>query len=88
MRVRVRLYAGLRQKVSEALLASAPAARISNSPLEVSLPEGSTIADLTAHLGLPEGSARIVFVNGISRGMEHRLAPDDEVGVFPAIGGG
>ncbi len=88
MRVCVRLYAGLRQKVSEAILASAPAARAGTSPLEVWLPAGSTVGDLMAHLGLPEGSARIKFVNGVSRGADHTLAPDDEVGVFPAIGGG
>ncbi len=88
MRVRVRLYAGLQQKVSETILAPAPASRSANSPLEASLPAGSTVADLVAHLGLPEGSARITFVNGVSRGVDHTLAPDDEVGIFPAIGGG
>lgn len=88
MRVRVRLYAGLRQQVSEALLASAPPSERAGSPLEVSLPAGSTVADLMAHLGLPADSARIIFVNGLSRDPHHALASDDDVGIFPAIGGG
>lgn len=87
MRIRVRLYAGLRQQVPGAILtATAPAH--AGSPLEVSLPAGSTVADLTAHLGLPGGKVRVSFVNGVSRDEDHVLAPGDEVGLFPAIGGG
>ena len=88
MRVRVGLYAGLRQQVSEAIRASALPSGHAGSPLEVSLPAGSTVADLMAHLGLPADRARIIFVNGVSRDTGHALAPDDEVGIFPAIGGG
>ena len=88
MRIRVRLYARLRQQVSAAILASTPVPEEPGSPLEVSLPAGSTLADLMAHLGLPASSARIIFVNGVSRDLSHALAPNDEVGIFPAIGGG
>jgi len=88
MRVFVRLYARLRQEVSPAILASVPASQDPGSPLEVSLAAGSTVADLLACLGLPASSARIIFVNGISRDLHHPLASDDEVGIFPAIGGG
>ncbi len=31
---------------------------------------------------------RVIFVNGVVRGDEHRLADGDEVGLFPPVGGG
>lgn len=88
MRVLVRLYAGLGRQVAEATNASATTSERVASPLEVSLPPRTTVAGLLAYLGLPAQSARIIFVNGLSRDSVHVLGPDDEVGIFPAIGGG
>ena len=54
----------------------------------IELPSGATIADLLAQLGLPQAEAKVVFVNGRARPLDWPLAPNDEVGIFPPIGGG
>jgi len=79
MNVRVKLYATLSRYVSGVT---------SGSPLEVELPEDSTLADLVARLALPPQEVKVIFVNGRAREPDYRLAPGDEVGIFPPIGGG
>jgi molybdopterin converting factor small subunit len=56
--------------------------------MEVKLPEGATVGDVVEHLRLPTNHVKVVFVNGIVRGNDHRLADGDEVTVFPPVGGG
>ena len=79
MRVRARLFATLRAYLPEAA---------ADHALEVDLPEGATMADLLDRLGLPEQEVKVTFVNGRIRSGDWILQPDDEVGVFPPIGGG
>ncbi len=79
MRVRVKLFATLRR------YAPGEAAGV---PFEADLPEGATMADLFKHLDLPAEEVRVAFVNGRARPEDWRLAPGDEVGIFPPIGGG
>jgi molybdopterin synthase sulfur carrier subunit len=88
MKVHVKLFATLARSVPEAVLARYPEARRPRAPLEVELPEGSTLADLVTYLGLPEEEVKVTFVNGRARKPDYRLAPGDEVGIFPPIGGG
>lgn len=79
MRVRVKLYATLgRQRPGVA----------PGYPFEVELGEGATIGDLLTQLGLEPAEAKVTFVNGRARPLDWTLQPDDEVGVFPPIGGG
>jgi sulfur carrier protein ThiS len=66
----------------------APEGYRSGQPFEVSLPEGSTIADLLDHLDIPEREVKVTFVNGRVRSTKVALEPDAEVGIFPPIGGG
>ena len=54
----------------------------------VELPDGTTVQGLIQHLELPEEQVKIVFVNALFRQMDHVLADGDELGVFPAVGGG
>jgi sulfur carrier protein ThiS len=54
----------------------------------VELPEGSSLADLMTHLGLPKEQVKVSFVNGRHQDLEHGLEPGDEVGIFPPVGGG
>ena len=54
----------------------------------VELPDGTTVRGLIQHLELPEEQVKIVFVNALFRQMDHVLADGDELGVFPAVGGG
>jgi sulfur-carrier protein len=75
----VRLFATLRQHRPGTKLGEAFA---------VELPKGGTVGDLVQRLGLPEEEVKLVFVNGRSRDQDHILEDGDEVGLFPAVGGG
>ena len=79
MRIRVKLFASLCRYLSDA----AP-----GIPFEMQVPEGATGADLMNRLKLPHQEVKLLFVNGRGRPMDWRLAPDDEVGIFPLVGGG
>jgi len=57
-------------------------------PFDVQLPEGVTLADLVALLRLPPEQVRVTFVNGRARPLDWVLQPEDQVGIFPPIGGG
>jgi molybdopterin converting factor small subunit len=87
IKVYVKLFAGLVQNVPPGILNTESAIR-SGTPLPVSLPEGSTLGELVAHLALPADKVRITFVNGRTRKLDHILSDGDEIGIFPPIGGG
>ena len=77
--VHVKLFATLRQH--------RPGLGIGEA-FAVELPEGTTVLGLIRHLELPEDQVKIVFVNALFRPMDHVLADGDELGIFPAVGGG
>jgi len=79
MRVRVKLFATLRRYAPN---------EAAGVPFEVNLPDGATIADLFRQLHLPAEEVRVAFVNARARPEDWRLEPDDEVGIFPPVGGG
>lgn len=79
MRVRVKVFATLRQYV--------PGHKL-GSPDDVELPAGATLADLVRQLNLPQAEVKVVFVNARAQPLSYVLQPDDEVGIFPPIGGG
>ena len=79
MRVRVKMFATLGCSIG----GKAPGDRF---PVEI--PEGSTIADLIHRLDLPQGEVKVTFVNARIRPLDWTLQPEDEVGIFPPIGGG
>jgi molybdopterin synthase sulfur carrier subunit len=79
MRVKVKLYATLvRYKVGEQ----------AGKSFEVELPERATLQNLIACLEIPPEETRITFVNGIVESPGRVLKNEDEVGIFPPIGGG
>lgn len=84
MKVEVRLFAGLREKLPEA-----PHGRGS-----VELAEGASLADLLAQLRIPAVEAQMVLVNGIQaprdRGSREALglSSGDTVAIFPPLAGG
>ena len=88
MNVSVKLFAGLTKSVSDAVLAQYPDSIRAGTPILVELPHGSTLKDLVDRLGLPQDSVKVTFVNGIARKLDYTLEPDDEVGIFPPVGGG
>ncbi len=57
-------------------------------PFACQVPPGTRIQDLLDRLDIPEGEARLLFVNGRTRRREDALQPGDEVGIFPPVGGG
>ena len=88
MNIYVKLYATLTRSVSEAALAHDADGIRAGSRLEVTLPDGSTLDDLVTHLDLPRDQVKVIFVNGQIRDLDYHLQPEDEVGIFPPIGGG
>jgi sulfur-carrier protein len=57
-------------------------------PIELDLPEGSTIQDLIDHLQIPAEETKVAFVNSLIRDNTYRLEPGDKIGIFPPVGGG
>jgi len=55
---------------------------------EMEFPEGTSLANLLENLKIPENEAAILLVNGRSASAKYKLAPQDVVSIFPAIGGG
>ncbi len=78
MQVQAKVFATLRRYVTAA----------AGEAIQIELPDGATIADLVNVLKLPSEQVKVVFVNGRARDEDWQLAPGDEVGIFPPIGGG
>lgn len=79
MRVKVRLYATLQRVKPEFE---------SGQTFEIELPGGSTVADLAAVLKIGSHEVKAVRVNDKARALVYRLRDNDEVDLFPPIGGG
>ncbi len=79
MIVHVRLFATLRRHYPHLGIGEAMA---------VELTDGATIEQLIEHLHLPATEIKIIFVNSITQKWEHTLGDGDQVGIFPAVGGG
>jgi sulfur-carrier protein len=77
VRVEVRVFADLRKYVPG-----------SEDPLFVGLPEGSTLQELLALLGIPTEKVKVLFVNSRQQHPAFRLTDGDRVGIFPPTGGG
>ena len=58
------------------------------TPLTFELKQGATLNDLVSLLKIPAGETRVMFVNGIIQEAGYELKDNDEVGLFPPIGGG
>jgi molybdopterin converting factor small subunit len=52
------------------------------------LSEGATVMDAMTLVGLKEADVKLIFVNSKSAGLDTVLADDDQLGIFPAVGGG
>lgn len=79
MQLEVRLYATLREY--------APLGAVAGVFSHV-LPDGGTVAGLTAALGIGENKVHMRMVNGVGVDGDHVLKDGDRVGLFPPIGGG
>jgi sulfur carrier protein ThiS len=79
MRIRVKLFATLGRHI---------AGGVTGAPFPLEVPDATTIADLVRQLNLPREEVKVAFVNGRTRPLDWPLQPEDEVGIFPPIGGG
>ncbi len=79
MQVKVRLFASL--------AARKPGVE-AGATSEAEVASGSTIHDLIRKLALPEAELKTIFVNGRTENLDCVLHDQDEVGIFPAVGGG
>ena len=52
------------------------------------LPAGSSVTDALAKVGLTPGDVKLVFVNSKNVEVDAVLADGDQLGIFPAVGGG
>ena len=74
--VRVNLYATLRKFIGGA----------ASSELEIE--PGETVEHVLQRLGVPTDQTRVIFVDNRAAGLSHVLEGGEQLGVFPAIGGG
>lgn len=88
MQVSVRLYATLVRLVPDRVSKRYPDGIRAGAPLSMELVEGSTLDDLIEALGLPPEKVRVTFVNGRAQQRDYHIAPGDEIGIFPPVGGG
>jgi molybdopterin synthase sulfur carrier subunit len=79
IRVDVKLFATLRRQF--------PDLGIGES-LKVQLADGATVEGLVQKLRLPRERVRIIVVNNTIQRGDSALSDGDEVGLFPAVGGG
>lgn len=77
--IKVRVYATLRHYLPDLPMGGSAG---------ISLPEGSTVADVLDNLGIPQAEVRNCFVNGLHREPIYQLHHQDELALFPPIGGG
>jgi molybdopterin converting factor small subunit len=74
--VKINLYATLRAYVGGA------------AAIDVDIEPGQTIRQVLDQAGVPSDKTRIIFVNNRAAGLDQALQGGEQVGVFPAIGGG
>ncbi len=55
---------------------------------KIELANGGSLSDLTNQLHIPEREAKIIFVNNRLQSPDYQLQDNDEVSIFPPIGGG
>jgi molybdopterin converting factor small subunit len=75
-RVKLNLYAGLR-----AYIGGKPSVDLEIAP-------GETVGELLDRVGVPREQTRILLVNGRAAAPSDELSGGEQIGVFPAIGGG
>jgi sulfur carrier protein ThiS len=88
MQISVKLYATLVRLIPDQVSERYPDGVRAGIPLSVELADGSTLADLIETLGLPPEKVRVTFVNGRAQPRSYHIAPGDEIGIFPPVGGG
>lgn len=55
---------------------------------EIEIEDKATIKELLEILNIPAEKASLIMINGKHQDKEYNLKPDDNVSLFPSIGGG
>jgi sulfur carrier protein ThiS len=88
VKVQLKLFATLTKRLSPMFIEQYPQGLRAGSPVNIELPDNSSIADLLKRLGIDKETSLIIFVNGRDRNRDYLLVTGDQVGIFPPIGGG
>lgn len=83
MQIRLALFATLTGYLPE----SADASTDSKHERTIDLPDGTSIGQVIASLGLPD-EPRVVFVDGRHAADDHVLASGERLAIFPPVAGG
>ena len=79
IKISVKLYA---------ILAKYAGLPVMHEPLEVEVPDGTTLEELYQRLGIPDAEVKTAFVNAKMQAPDYALCEGDHVGIFPPVGGG
>ncbi|MDA8235572.1 MAG: MoaD/ThiS family protein [Clostridia bacterium] len=82
MNLEIRLFADLPKKVRASITA------VPGEAFILELPEGTTLGQVFAHLGLEGEQTLIGLVNGLRQLGDYELKDGDRIGIFPPVGGG
>lgn len=88
MKIYLKVFATLAQKLSESLGEACPDGFKSGSDIELDMPVESSIAALLDRLDLQNKGWLLVLVNGQVKKKDYRMCEGDQIGIFPPIGGG
>jgi sulfur carrier protein ThiS len=58
------------------------------SGFPVEIPPGTSVRDLSNHLGIPQEEVKLIMVNGLHADWDVKLQGDERVALFPPVGGG
>ena len=88
MIIYVKVFANLVRRVPADVTNKHSQKLSAGTPLEIELPANSNLTDLLSYLTLRREEVITVFVGGRARELDYMLAPGDQVGIFPPLGGG
>jgi sulfur carrier protein ThiS len=79
MTLTLKLFASLRKYLPP---------QVSGGAFSVEVPEGSTVADVLAHVGIPRQHARMVVADGEQLDLDAPVCEGQGLSVFPPLAGG
>jgi molybdopterin converting factor small subunit len=59
-----------------------------HEPMEIEVPEATTLSKLYDRLGIPHEEVKTAFVNSVMQSPDYTIREGDEIGIFPPVGGG
>jgi sulfur carrier protein ThiS len=88
MKIYLKVFATLADKLSESLKDQFPKGFKPGSAIELEMPAETSISALIEKLELQDKGGLLVFVNGRAKHNGYMVREGDQIGIFPPIGGG